>query len=88
MSETEVRDTVLRFFAQRAHEPLRGETADEQLEIAYLDEALVDSIAIVELVVELETTYGFRFTPADLQSVEFRTIGGLVRTVERLREPA
>jgi acyl carrier protein len=79
----DVRDTVLRFFGERA--PLPGETVDEQLAVAYLDEGLVDSIAIVELVVELETTYGFRFAPADLQAPEFRTIGGLVATVERLR---
>lgn len=80
---TEVQDTVLRFFEERA--PLRGDSADERLAIAYLDEGLVDSIAIVELVAELEGEYGIRFAPADLQSVEFRTIGGLVRTVERLR---
>jgi acyl carrier protein len=79
----DVSDHVLRFFAERA--PLRGETREEQLSVAYLDEGLVDSIAIVELVVDLETTYGIRFAPADLQAPEFRTIGGLVGTVERLR---
>lgn len=88
MSDTEVRDAVLRFFAERAHEPLRGDTPEERMDIAYLDEGLVDSIAIVELVVELESSYGVRFAPADLQSAEFRTIGGLVRTVERLRAAA
>jgi acyl carrier protein len=88
MSDTEVRDAVLRFFAEHAHEPLPGDDPAEQLRIAYLDEGLVDSIAIVELVVELEASYGIRFAPADLQSAEFRTIGGLVRTVERLRAAA
>ena len=80
---SEVQDTVLRFFGERA--PLHGDTVADQLQVAYLDEGLVDSIAIVELVAELEDTYGIRFAPADLQSVEFRTIGGLVATVERLR---
>jgi acyl carrier protein len=82
---SEVTDTVLAFIGARA--PLSG-SPEEQLEVAYLDEGLLDSMAVVELVVLLEGDYAIRFAPEDLQAPAFRTIGGLIATVERLRQAA
>ncbi|MCW2990134.1 MAG: hypothetical protein JWM73_728 [Solirubrobacterales bacterium] len=45
----------------------------------------IDSLGIVQLVTELEDTLDFRFGADDLLSDEFRTVGGLVGMVERLR---
>jgi D-alanine--poly(phosphoribitol) ligase subunit 2 len=64
---------------------LPGESESEQMEVEYLDMGLLDSMAVVELVVSLEDTFGVQFEPEDMQSVEFRTVGGLIGVVSRLR---
>ncbi|HEV3069842.1 MAG TPA: phosphopantetheine-binding protein [Solirubrobacteraceae bacterium] len=83
--DREVKQAVLDFFAERA--PLPGESEGEQLAVAYLDAGLISSMAIVELVVTLEDRFGVRFEPEDMQSEDFRTVGGLIEVVSRLRAP-
>lgn len=79
----ETSDAVFRFFAQRT--PIPGATRAEQLACHYLDAGLVDSMQIVELIMELEAAFGIHFDADDLQSDEFQTVGGLITLVERLR---
>jgi acyl carrier protein len=74
---------VFRFFEQRTGIP--GASRREQLDCHYLDVGLVDSMQIVELVMELEGTFGIRFEAEDLQSDDFQTVGGLIGLVDRLR---
>lgn len=75
-------DTVLTFFESRGGLP--GATVDEQLACLYLDEKILDSMGIIELVTHLESTLAIRFDAEHLQSNEFQTVGGLIRIVERL----
>lgn len=49
----------------------------------YLDQGYVDSIGVIQFMGLLEERFGISFEDADLESPEFRTIGGLVRMVLR-----
>lgn len=62
-----------------------GEHEQERLGYWYLDQGLVDSMGFVELVLELESEFGIRFEADDMQAEDFRTVGGVIDTIERLR---
>jgi D-alanine--poly(phosphoribitol) ligase subunit 2 len=81
--DREVKQAVLAFFEERA--PLPGANETEQLAVGYLDAGLLGSMAVVELVVTLEDRFGVRLEPEDMQSVDFRTVGGVIEVVSRLR---
>lgn len=74
---------VLSFFQQKGGIP--GGTREEQLSYHYLDEGIVDSMGIVEMVMAFEKGFGIHFSSSDMQSWEFRTVGGLIDLIERLR---
>ena len=79
----EVKETVLEFF-QKKVKPL-GKTEKEKLECRYLDIGILDSMQMVEMVIEFEKKFDVRFSVDDMQSPEFRTIGGLIEIIQRLR---
>lgn len=82
--EDDVKQVVLDFMHARAVAPLpAGE--EEALDTAYLDEGLLDSMAVVELVTTLEEEFGFRLQVEDMQSPEFRTVRGLIAIASRSR---
>ena len=81
--DRDVKQAVFDFFEERT--PLPGDSEAERLAVGYLDAGLIESMAVVELVVTLEDRFGVRFEPEDMQSDEFRTVGGLIAVVSRLR---
>ncbi|MBI4677661.1 MAG: acyl carrier protein [Elusimicrobia bacterium] len=64
--------------------PLPGADETEKLRYDYLDTGFVDSVQVVELVMQLEDDLGVRLEPEHLQSEEFRTVGGLIQIIQRL----
>ena len=68
---TTVADAVLNFFESRGGLP--GATREEKLCCAYLDEQIVDSMGIIEMVSHFEETFNIRFEADHLQSLEFQT---------------
>jgi acyl carrier protein len=80
---SDVRRAVFAFL--RAKGPIPGSTEAEQLAYPYLEQGLLDSLGVVEMVTEFEGTFGIQFTLDDLQGLEFRTVGGLIGIIERLR---
>jgi len=66
---------VLKYFIQENIK--MGELPQEQLKMDYIENGLLDSFAIVGLIVYLEDEFKISFTQEDLQSKEFRTILGL-----------
>lgn len=76
---SDVEQQVLAFFEQRGI--ALGDTREEQLGREYLDEGLLDSMGIVAMVLDFEREFGISFAPEDMQSVEFRTVGGLVQLI-------
>jgi acyl carrier protein len=79
-----VKDIVLSFLRTKNNIP--GESETEQLACEYLDHGILDSLGIVEMVAEFERILNIRFSAEDMQSEEFRTIGGLILLIENLRK--
>ena len=83
MTDDLITQTVLDCMQRR--QTLPGASLEEKLACAYLDEGLLDSMQVVEMIVHLERTLDLKFQPQDLQSEEFRTVGGVISTLRRLR---
>ena len=49
----------------------------------FLEQGYVDSIGVIQFMGLLEERFNISFDDADLESPEFRTLGGLVRLVLR-----
>lgn len=65
--------------------PLFACKSEEQKdECFYLDEHLIDSLGIIEMISTLENDFDIRFEAEHLQSDEFLTVKGLVSMVERM----
>jgi len=56
------------------------------LKYEYLDAGLIDSMGIVEMINEFEKKFKIYFKPQDMQSMEFRTVGGLIQLIEHLQK--
>lgn len=54
----------------------------------FVETGYVDSMGMVQFIVLLEDEFGIAFTDEELAGQEFRTVGGLTRTVERKMEEA
>ena len=81
----DTRQVVLDFFHRKGELP--GRTTDEKLGCHYLDDRIIDSMGIVELIGELESVFLIRFSAEDLQSEQFQTVRGLIEVIDRLRSP-
>ncbi|MBI5202573.1 MAG: hypothetical protein HY925_13365 [Elusimicrobia bacterium] len=73
---------LLRWFESKGHVP--GATEAEKLAADYFESGLIDSLAIVGLVGELERNYAIRFEDRHYREPRFSTIGGLAAIVGEL----
>lgn len=55
----------------------------EMLETDYLDRGIIDSLQLVEFITNIEDRFGVRFSHAQLESEEFRTLGGVASIISR-----
>ncbi len=51
----------------------------------FVKQGLIDSFGVVELIEDLESHFGFRFSEADLNDPLFATLGGLLELVQSKR---
>jgi acyl carrier protein len=79
LDEAAVRDVVHAFVQKKDRLP----AAFDPDTFDYLDQGYVDSIGVIQFMGLLEERFGITFEDADLESKEFRTLGGLVRMVLR-----
>jgi acyl carrier protein len=56
-----------------------GESVDDY---RYLDAGHVDSLGLVKFVFRLEERFNIRIDPEDINSEQFRSVGGLSRLIE------
>ena len=56
-------------------------TDEQLLSTDYLDNGLVDSLQIVELITRLETEFSIRFSHQDLESERFRALKGVAEII-------
>lgn len=75
-----VKETVLSYLESK------GDIADlsenDKLSYKYLDNRLIDSFGIIEMVTRFEQIFGIAFEPHHMESEEFTTIGGLIKLIE------
>lgn len=81
-NQTDVKDRVLAYLESKGGVP--GRTEEEKLRFEYLNAGLIDSMGIVEMLQAFEAEFGVRFSPSHMQSVDFQTVGGLVRIIAKL----
>lgn len=79
----DVAETVIAFFDARGGLP--GATREDKLHCAYLDEKILDSMGIIDMVSQFEEAFDIRFETDHLQSLEFQTVGGVIGIIEQLR---
>lgn len=75
-----VTSEVLKYFEEKA--TANGRTFDpdgaDALSCPYLDEGLVDSFGLIEMIMHFETVFDMRLDGDEMQQEEFRTVGGLI----------
>lgn len=57
---------------------------EEKLKINYLQAKIINSMNVLEMVIEIEETFGISFTPEHFQERRFATIGGLGEIISEL----
>ncbi len=74
-----VREFVLRLIEKKARLP-------EEVDLDsfnYFDSGYVDSLGIIKFMVEIENFYEIEISDSDMESAEFKTVGGLVSFINR-----
>ena len=79
-----IKETIVNYLKYHARKKFPSGTEEELLGCYYLEAGLLDSVGVVEMILEFEDTFGIRLDPDQLRSNEFRTIGGLIRIIETL----
>ena len=77
----EIYDVIVSLLEKRG--PLQGNSDQEIRDYRYLDAGHVDSLNIIQFILEIEESFGISLSAEDTQSDEFRTIGGVITLVER-----
>lgn len=49
----------------------------------YVDTGYIDSIGVIQFVVDIESRFEIEISDTDLESAEFRTVGGIVSIINR-----
>lgn len=75
---SEVREYVLDAL-QREYTFKAGVDVDS---INYIEEGYMDSLGLLQFIVELEDEFGITFTEEELASPEFRKVGSLIALIE------
>ena len=74
-----IRQFVLQLIGKKAKLP-PGVDVDS---FNYIDSGHVDSIGIIKFVVAIEAQFYIEISEADIESPEFRTVGGVVSIINR-----
>lgn len=80
---TEVQTWLLNWFAARA--PLPNLTPEAVLELNYFQAKMIDSMAVIELIADLEEHFNICFEQEHFQERRFSTVVGLASLVDELR---
>lgn len=75
--KTDIRAFVISRIEKKSKLPAGGNMD----ELDYMAAGYVDSMGIIKFVLEIEAQFDITIEDVDLESPEFRTIGGLVRLI-------
>ena len=77
-----VKEKVITYMNDNAMSSLPTGEEKGVLECYYLDQGIIDSIGIINMITSFESEFGISFDAKDMQSYDFQTIGGLIRIIE------
>jgi len=80
----EIYDEIVSLLEKRG--PVQGNSDQEICNYRYLDAGHVDSLNIMQFILEIEESFDISLSAEDTQSDEFRTVGGVITLVERKRQ--
>ena len=80
----EIYDEIVSLLEKRG--PVQGNSDQEICNYRYLDAGHVDSLNIMQFILEIEESFDISLSAEDTQSDEFRTVGGIIALVERKRQ--
>ena len=64
------------------HGPVSGKDEMEKLTYRFLETGHIDSFTLNEFIIEIEDQFSIAMSPEDMQSEEFRSIGGLIEIIK------
>ena len=64
------------------HGPVPGKDDKEKLAYRFLETGHIDSFTLNEFIMEIEDQFNIALCPEDMQSEEFRSIGGLIEIIK------
>lgn len=79
MTTSDVEDWLVSWFADRGRALSGGR--EQILATRYLEDGVLDSVMMIELVMEAESHFGFRFASADFNDPRLPVFGGLVEII-------
>lgn len=79
LDKDSIRDFILKTIEKKSRLPV-NENIDQ---FNYIDSGHIDSIGLIKFVLDLENEFGIDIAPEDMESEEFRTIGGLAALIEK-----
>lgn len=80
MSKLEIVKSIISKLEESS--PVPGDTDEAKLAYRYLDAGHIDSLSVINFIVDLEEEFEVSLSPEDTQSDQFRTVGGLVTLIE------
>lgn len=86
MTAPEPRAWLAAWFEAKGAVP--GANPEEKLQTDYFSAGLIDSLAVVSLIADIETAFSIRFEDRHFQERRFSTIGGLADIVAELSSAA
>ena len=69
------------------HGPVPGEDERGKLTYRFLETGHIDSFKLNEFIMEIEDQFNIALIPEDMQSEEFRSIGGLIEIIKNRIHP-
>ena len=64
------------------NDPVPGDTTSDKLSYRYLDAGHIDSLSIINFIIEIEEIFKITLSPEDTQSDDFRFISGLATMID------
>ena len=74
-----IRQFVLKLIEKKAKLPKNGEIDT----FNYIDSGHVDSMGLIKFVLDIESHFDIEISESDMESSEFRTVGGLVSIIHK-----
>ena len=77
-----MKDAIRTFVISRIEKKSKLPTGGDMDDLDYMAAGYVDSMGIIKFILEIESEFDITISDDDLESPEFRTIGGLVRLIK------